>query len=116
MTSTTYVGRCHCAAVRFTFESEPLTQALRCNCSICIRKGILMSTQYHRLTALEGLERLSVYRFGDRLVNNWFCPTCGIHPFHNVTTDPDRYRVNLGCFDGLNPLDLPVTIVDGKAF
>jgi hypothetical protein len=113
--TTTYAGRCHCGAVRFSFSSEPITQGLRCNCSICLRKGILMSTQYVKLDSLEGLDRLSNYKFGDLLVNHWFCPTCGVYPFHNVTLDPDRFRVNLGCIDGLDHLALPVTIVDGKA-
>jgi hypothetical protein len=116
MTPTTYNGRCHCGSVRFSFKSPPITAALRCNCSLCIRKGALMSTQYLLLESLEGQEAMAVYRWGDRLVNNWFCKTCGVYPFHNVTNDPQRYRVNLGCIDGLNPLDLPVTIVDGKAF
>jgi hypothetical protein len=116
MTPTTYSGRCHCGAVRFTFTSEPITAALRCNCSICIRKGALMSTQYFKLDTLEGLDALNVYRWGDRLVNNWFCPTCGVYPFHNVTTDSEKFRVNLGCIDGLDHYALPVTIVDGKAF
>jgi hypothetical protein len=115
MTPTTYTGRCHCGALRFRLTCAPITAALRCNCSICVRKGIVMSTAYHPLEQLEGLETLAVYRFGDHLVNHWFCKTCGVYPFHDVTTDPGRYRVNLGCLEGLDALDLPVTIVDGKA-
>lgn len=38
-----YQGSCHCGAVRFRFSSEPINQGLRCNCSICVRKGALMS-------------------------------------------------------------------------
>ena len=119
MTRRSHEGRCHCGAVRFRFESEPITVGLRCNCSICVRKGIVMSTRYYAPEDFElvsGREALTLYQWGDREVNNWFCRTCGIHPFHDVTAKPGRYRVNLGCVDGIDPLALPIEIVDGRSF
>ena len=42
-----YNGSCHCGAVKFTFEdAEPLT-GVRCNCSICKRKGAVMSEHWY---------------------------------------------------------------------
>ena len=111
-----YRGRCHCGAVTFRFESDEITSAIRCNCSICIRKGAVMSPQYTAFEELIGLETLAVYRFGDKMVNNYFCRTCGVYPFHDVTTQPRHYRVNLGCLEDFDPLSLPVALIDGKSF
>ncbi len=66
--------------------------------------------------SVEGLERLTVYRFGDRLVNHCFCSTCGVYPFHDGTERAGHFRVNLGCIDGPDPLALPVRLIDGKSF
>ena len=78
-----------------------------------------MSSQYlprEDFEELDGLEALAVYCFGDVMVNHYFCKTCGIYPFHDATVKPGQYRVNLGCIDGLDPLSLPVTLIDGKSF
>jgi len=39
----TYNGSCHCGNVTFNFEHEKIESALRCNCSICTRKGAMMT-------------------------------------------------------------------------
>lgn len=124
----TYSGRCHCGAVRFRFKSEELTTGCRCNCSVCIRKGIVMSSSYITpadFDLLEGEDALSVYRFGDGDVNHYFCRTCGICPFTGVASVPATYegparpgdrRVNLGCIEGLDPLALRIDLIDGRSF
>jgi hypothetical protein len=65
---------------------------------------------------LEGVDSLTVYRFGDRTVNHYFCGTCGIYPFHEIIRKPGQYRVNLLCLEDLDPLTLEVDWVDGRAF
>lgn len=117
-TVTTWRGSCHCGAVRFSFKSGPITRGVRCNCSICVRKGAVMSAQYFPPEdfELQGQEALAVYRFGDRLVNHWFCRTCGVSPFHDATTKPGHYRVNLGCVEGVDPLMLEIALIDGRSF
>ena len=65
---------------------------------------------------LAGLEALTCYRFGDRVVNHYFCRTCGIFPFFDTTLRPGEYRVNLGCIDGVDPLALDLELVDGRSF
>jgi hypothetical protein len=94
MTTRIYRGSCHCGAVRFRFTSEPLTTGCRCTCSICRRKGCVMSSHYVAPEdfLLEGAEHLSCYRFGG------------------------SYRVNLGCVSDVDPLTLQVTVIDGAAF
>jgi hypothetical protein len=119
MRRRTYSGRCHCGAVRFRFRSEELTTGVRCNCSMCVRKGAVMSSRYiarEDFEELEGLDALAVYRFGDRVVNHYFCRTCGIYPFHDATVRPGEYRVNVGCIEGLDPLALRIELIDGRSF
>ncbi|RUV29345.1 GFA family protein, partial [Mesorhizobium sp. M5C.F.Ca.IN.020.32.2.1] len=36
-----YKGNCHCGKIAFEVEGN-LTGAVRCNCSICSRKGALL--------------------------------------------------------------------------
>jgi hypothetical protein len=114
----TYLGRCHCGAVRFRLVSEAITQGKRCNCSICVRKGAVMSVRYFTPDEIrvEGGDALAVYQWGDKLVNHWFCRTCGIYTFHDATEMPGHYRVNLGCIDEIDPLSLAIELVDGRAF
>src|SRR6185503_9096595 len=124
----TYSASCHCGAVRFRFLSEAITSGLRCNCSICVRKGAVMSSRYYppaSFEAIEGAERLTVYRFGDRDMDHCFCPTCGISPFSVVAKVPESYdgpsrpgdrRVNLGCVEDLDVLALDIAVVDGRSF
>jgi hypothetical protein len=115
----TYHGSCHCGAVRFQFCSPPITAGCRCNCSICIRKGATMSTEYFAPEAfqlLQGADVLEIYRWGDRLVNHYFCRRCGIHAFHDATEKPGHYRVNLGCVAELDPLALKIDLIDGRSF
>ncbi|MEO7096325.1 MAG: GFA family protein [Polyangiales bacterium] len=111
-----YQGSCHCGAVQFAFDAEPITEGVRCNCSICRRRGAVMSKTYLEGVSVEGLDRLVAYQWGDLMMNHWFCPTCGIYPFADVIERPGIYRVNLGCLDGVDPLAVSVTLIDGAAF
>ncbi len=111
-----YEGKCHCGRVGFSFESEPIATAKRCNCSICRRKGAVMSSKYipaSDFTPHANASDLADYRWGDRDVNHLFCKTCGIYPYHGDATM--GYRVNLGCVEGLDPLALEISIIDGRA-
>ena len=113
-----YRGSCHCGAVRFSFESEPIESGIRCNCSICRRRGAVMSDRYYlpESMTVELTQPLGVYHWGDRDMNHWFCTTCGIHPFADPVAKPGHYRVNLGCVDGVDPLALPIRLIDGASF
>lgn len=113
---TTHTASCHCGAVRFEFDT-PVTPALRCNCSICRRKGALMSPPMRRedLRIVQGEDMLSLYQFNSGDSEHYFCKVCGIYPFHQSQKDPVRWRVNLGCVDGLDSLALPYDVFDGAS-
>lgn len=113
-----YQGRCHCGAVTFSFTGPEIDQGLKCNCSICIRKAASMSAftvspDEMQIEASE--DGLSVYQFGSKVAKHYFCNTCGIYTFHETVRQPGHFRVNLGCIDGVNPLDLPTKTFDGAS-
>lgn len=115
---TSYHGSCHCGAIRFAYEGEPISAALRCNCSICVRKGALMTPE---TIAEEDLKieaqpsSLGLYQFGEKTAKHFFCKQCGIYPFHETARKAGHYRCNIGCIEEIeDPLALDVTVFDGK--
>jgi hypothetical protein len=112
-----YQGSCHCKAVQFEFESDTIDEALQCNCSICIRKNAIMSKKSYdasEFRLLTGKENLGTYHWGDHDVNHHFCKTCGIYPFHDTSYEPGKYRINLGCVEGIEPRELEIIHFDGR--
>jgi hypothetical protein len=114
-----YRGSCHCGAIRFAFDDEPLTTAITCNCSMCSKRGTVMSARYYdpgEITVEAEPGALTLYLWGDRMVNHYFCARCGVYPFHDVVATPGRYRVNLRCVEGLDLGALAITEIDGRSY
>jgi len=115
--TVTYKGSCHCGAVKFAYAGEPITKGLRCNCSICSRKGAMMSTEAippEKFEIKSGKDSLGLYEFGLKTAKHYFCKNCGIYTFHVTARMPDHYRVNLGCREGIDTFSLSVDVFDGK--
>ncbi|KHF25327.1 GFA family protein [Solemya velum gill symbiont] len=114
---TTYHGSCHCGAVTFSFECDPIEKGIRCNCSICARKGVMMTPEVippERFHIDSGEENLGVYQFGSGVAKHYFCKTCGIHTFNMTLRAPGQYRANLGCVDEVDEFKLECDVFDGK--
>lgn len=112
-----YQGSCHCGAVKFSFESDPITKGLRCNCSLCSRKGAMMSPEViapDKIIIDAQQDMLGLYQFGARTAKHYFCKSCGIYTFHVTARVPDHYRVNLGCVEGVDHFALEAEVFDGK--
>jgi hypothetical protein len=116
MSSDFLQGSCHCGAVRFEVRT-PLEPASRCNCSLCRRKGALMSPAFPEadLHILSGEENLTCYQFNSRVARHYFCKHCGIYTFHAALTARGKFRVNIGCLEGIDPYALEATVIDGKS-
>lgn len=113
----TYKGSCHCGAVKFSYEGEEIAKGLRCTCSICSRKGAMMSTQVislESLTIQSDDDALGLYQFGEKTAKHHFCRQCGIYTFHETARFPGKYRVNLGCLEEVDTFALPFDVFDGK--
>lgn len=112
----TYKGRCHCGNVRFEFLSEEITEGRRCNCSLCVRRGIILSATYYPpadFKVTTDPANSSIYLWNDRVVDNVFCKNCGIHTFFG--SPKYGYRVNLGCVEDLDAFALPTKPIDGRS-
>ncbi|MCU7846305.1 MAG: GFA family protein [Candidatus Thiodiazotropha sp. (ex Monitilora ramsayi)] len=112
-----YEGSCHCGAVRFTFEVEGITKGLRCNCSLCSRKGAMMTTETIPLSQFKieaSKDYLGLYQFGAKTAKHYFCKQCGIYTFHETARAPGHMRANLGCVAGIDTFELPFDVFDGK--
>ena len=108
-----YQGSCHCGTVTFTLTAD-LTTAVRCNCTLCKRKGTpMVLAEEFRITG--GADNLSLYQYNTMVAKHYFCKTCGIYTHHNPRSNPALTRVNAGCLDGVDPLTLATGLVDGAA-
>jgi len=114
-----YKGSCHCGAVEFSFNrDQEISSGVRCNCSLCRRKGAVMSDftiapDEFKINAEDGA--LSMYQFAKKIAKHYFCNTCGIYPFHETLKKPGHYRVNLGCIDEIDANAIHVELFDGKS-
>ena len=112
-----YEGSCHCGAVRFSYDGEAITSGLRCTCSICSRKGALMSPQAIPVDVLKveaQSDDLGLYQFDTKIAKHYFCRRCGIYTHNEMARKPGHCRVNLGCIENLDTSDFEVAVFDGK--
>ncbi len=58
---------------------------------------------------------LRLYQFGSCVAKHYFCIECGIYPFHQSLSKPDHYRINIGCIEGVDSVNLPFDIFNGQA-
>lgn len=114
---SSYHGQCHCGAVKFSFDSdEPIDHGVRCNCSLCKRKGAMMTPFViapDKFNIDAEPDTLGLYQFGAGTARHYFCKRCGIYPFHVTARVPDHYRANLGCIDEVDTFALSAEVFDG---
>ena len=114
--SKTTKGQCHCGAVKFSVRLlDGLTKPVRCNCTMCRMKGVVMVfAALGGIEVIEGEALLSTYQFHTNVAKHHFCSRCGIHLFHQRRFDPDMYGVNVAVLEGVSPLDFAeVPVLDG---
>lgn len=111
-----YTGGCHCGAVRYEATAE-LGRVIACNCSICSKKGYLLTfVPPEQFTLLSGEEALNDYQFNTKKIHHLFCRTCGVQSFARGTGPDGRGMVSLNvrCLDDVDPTTLDVMHYDGK--
>ena len=112
-----YAGACHCGEVRYEVTSD-LKQVTMCNCSICSKRGLLLTfVAPEQFTLLSGEDVLSDYQFNKKHVHHLFCPACGVESFAKGTAPDGRtmYAVNVRCLDGVDLSTLTLSPFDGKS-
>ena len=107
---------CHCKQVEAEINvPDNLGKFLRCNCSICKRKGAVMSmVKNEDFKIIRGQEKLVLYQFHTKVAGHYFCSNCGIYTHHNPRSNPAMTGFNLGCLDGIDVSELKdITVIDG---
>ena len=98
-------GSCHCEKVKFSIliSKQHLFKGIyRCDCSLCIKKGIIMRPlAKEKFSLTEGKEFLNSYKWNKKIAEHFFCKICGVYTHHQRRRDPNQYSVNLACLDGI---------------
>tara|TARA_B100000575_G_C23138328_1_gene661862 strand:+ start:1938 stop:2297 length:360 start_codon:yes stop_codon:yes gene_type:complete len=107
--------KCHCGLVEAEIKIEKFEKFLRCNCSLCKRKGAIMSmVQNENFKILKGEDKLSIYQFHTNTAKHYFCSNCGIYTHHNPRSNPAMTGFNLGCIEDIDVFKINnININDG---
>ena len=108
--------KCHCGAIEANINvEENFEKILRCNCSLCKRKGAVMSmVKNENFKITKGEDKLRLYQFHTKVAKHYFCSVCGIYTHHNPRSNPAMTGFNLGCLDDINTFELKdILINDG---
>jgi len=107
--------KCHCGNIEAEIIIENLNKFLRCNCSLCRRKGAIMSivkNQEFKIT--KGKDKLVLYQFHSKVAKHYFCSICGVYTHHNPRSNPAMTGFNVGCVDEIDNFNLKeIKINDG---
>jgi hypothetical protein len=113
----TYSGGCHCGKVQFDVTID-LARVLACNCSICRKRGMMLTfVPEDQFTLVSGEDALADYQFASKTVHHLFCTTCGVQSFGRGTM-PDgtpMVAVNVRCLDEVDLDALTPTPFDGRS-
>ena len=109
--------KCHCGYVEAEIDtSKDLKKLMRCNCSICKRKGAIMSVvKNENFKITKGKDKLKLYQFHTKTAKHYFCSNCGIYTHHNPRINPALTGFNIGCIDKIDSFKLNnINIADGS--
>ena len=109
--------KCHCGEVEAEINiSDKLDKFIRCNCSICKRKGAIMSmVKNEDFKIIKGEDKLKLYQFHSKVANHYFCSNCGIYTHHNPRINPALTGFNVGCLEDIDTFKLnDVTVANGQ--
>ncbi|KAH7123542.1 Mss4-like protein [Dendryphion nanum] len=125
--SATYQASCHCGRFEYSVtHSPPLTdprsEVIDCNCSICTRNGYLIIHVPEAKFKLEkgSEDEFTTYTFGPKhKVAHYFCPSCGTSCFCK-SLDPGFFAnmkaVNVRMFKDVEFKSLHLKFMDGKSY
>ena len=110
--------KCHCGAIKAEINTpNNLEKILRCNCSLCKRKGAIMTPVAREdLKVIKGQDILKLYQYHTKVAEHYFCSKCGIYTHSNPRSNHDKvYMLNVACIEGIKPFELKdIGINDGE--
>jgi len=106
--------KCHCGSIEANINvAENLEKILRCNCSLCKRKGAVMSmVKNENFKITKGEDKLKLYQFHTKVAKHYFCSLCGIYTHHNPRSNPAMTGFNLVCLDEINTFELKYILIN----
>ena len=109
---------CHCEKVELevNIPDEGFKKLMRCNCSLCKKKGAIMTPiPREELKVVKGEDVLKLYQYHTKVAKHYFCSNCGIYTHHVMRSNPNMYGINVACLEGVRPFELEnVVINDGE--
>ncbi|GAA0710098.1 GFA family protein [Dokdonella soli] len=115
----TYTGGCHCGRVAFEVETDTeISSAMECNCSICSKRGHLLTFVPAAQVRLRTPETdLSSYTFNKHAIRHRFCTVCGVAPFAHASDRQGNpmFAINVRCLEGVDPQALEIKQFDGRS-
>ena len=100
---------CHCKKVEVEISLPEIgfSKLIRCNCSICKRKGAIMSmVKNEDFKIVKGKSELKLYQFNTKVAKHYFCNECGIYTHHNPRSNPAMTGFNIGCINDVDTFNL----------
>ena len=73
---------CHCGGVEaeVRLPEKGFEKLVRCNCSICKRKGYIMTpVSPENFKLIKGQDLLTLYQYHTKVAEHYFCSKCGIY-------------------------------------
>jgi hypothetical protein len=117
MTEKTYTGSCHCGRVRYEVDAD-LSHVTACNCSICRKRGTLLTfAPAAKFRLQQGEDALTDYQFNRKIIHHLFCNACGVGSFARGKgrDGADMVAINVHCLDGVDPATLEIRQFDGAS-
>ena len=108
---------CHCGGVEAEINvPDQFKKIMRCNCTLCKRKGAIMTmVGPEDLKIIKGENLLKLYQYHTKTAKHYFCSNCGIYTHHNPRSNPKMYGINIACIEGVDPFKLnDVSVNDGE--
>ena len=109
---------CHCGGVEAEIKipENGFQKLVRCNCSICKRKGYVIGViGPEDFKLIKGENLLTLYQFYTKTAKHYFCKVCGINTHNRPRINPKIYGINVACVEGINSYELKnVGINDGE--
>ena len=109
---------CHCEKVEMEVDipDEGFKKLMRCNCSLCKKKGAIMTPILKEtLKVVKGEDSLKLYQYHTKVAKHYFCSNCGIYTHHVTRSNPNMCGINVACLEGVKPFELEnVGINDGE--
>ena len=109
--------KCHCGAIEAEINIQGnIEKLLRCNCSLCKRKGAIMSmVKNENYKIIKGENKLILYQFHTKVAKHYFCSICGIYTHHRSYTNPENYEFNVACIDTVDTFKYKdIRVFDGQ--